>query len=41
MAVSVRVDGFQAAVDVVRSLSITCWSKQALRVGLQGVTGSS
>lgn len=27
MTVSVRVEGFQAAVDVVCSLSITCWFK--------------
>ena len=27
MTASVRVGGFKAAVDVVRSLSITCWFK--------------
>ena len=39
MAVSIHVEGFQAAVDVVCGLSITCWFKYAL--GFQGVTGSS
>ena len=27
MTISVRVEGFQAAVDVMYSLSITCWFK--------------